>query len=114
MLQFIRQPLMRQTLFLLLLLAGRIVEVDITLAAALEKEMLLVIIPALRGRSPRGPAYASMVISIRRVAHRQLGDHLGVVGHFGGWAYAGGSDIANAAALGTVFVSHSHHTTSPS
>lgn len=47
----------------------------------------------------RVSAYANMVILIRRAAHRKLGDHLGVVGHFGSWAHAGGSDVADAAAL---------------
>jgi hypothetical protein len=79
MLQFIRKTLMRKALLLFLVLASRIVEVDVTLAAA-----------------------TNMVILIRGVAHCQLRDHFGVVGHFGGWADAGGSDVAEAAATSGV------------
>lgn len=45
-----------------------------------------------------------MVSLIRGVAHRQFGDHLGVVGYFGGWANAGGADVADAAALGILAI----------
>jgi hypothetical protein len=41
MLQFIRKTLMRRTLLLLLVLAGCIVEVDVTLAAALHESNLV-------------------------------------------------------------------------
>lgn len=51
-----------------------------------------------------GSTHAGMVILIRGVAHRQFGDHLGVVGDFGGWANAGGADVADAAALGILAI----------
>ena len=51
-----------------------------------------------------GSTYPGMVILIRGVAHRQFGDHLGVVGYFGGWANAGGADVADAAALGILAI----------
>lgn len=47
----------------------------------------------------RGNTYADMIGLIRRVAHRQLGNHLRVVGDFGSWADAGGSDVTDAATL---------------
>jgi hypothetical protein len=107
MLQFIRKSFMRRTLLLLLVLAGCFVEVDVTLAAALHTSNSVSHSHSHnysnRMKVPRGGhgyAYANMVILIRGVAHRQLGDHFGVVGHFGGWADAGGADVADAAALG--------------
>jgi hypothetical protein len=45
-----------------------------------------------------GP-YPDVVVLVAGVAHRELGDHLCVVRDFGGWADAGGSDVADAAAL---------------
>lgn len=51
-----------------------------------------------------------MVSLIRGLAHRQFGDHIGVVGYFGGRADAGGADVADAAALGILAIAlHALH-----